>query len=160
MVALVCGVTFFVWKNYQNEPKDEKDKDKGQELLIQSEQKDDEEVDDEQYDDGKSKQYEGDNPNDAYELSGVVTYAGTTDDKLIIRANIDQFLSDGMCKLSLLKGDEVVYKESVGIISSASTATCEGFDVLMNKISGDELKIVIEIESGDKTGTIEGEVVL
>ena len=105
-------------------------------------------------------QYDGENPNETDELSGVVTYAGVAGDKLIIRVNIDQFLSGGSCKLRLvLEGDVEVYGDEADIIDSASTATCAGFDVPINGLSG-KYDIYINLSSGGKVGTINGEVSL
>ena len=50
----------------------------------------------------KVVQYDGENPNSAEELSGVITYAGFNDNGLMVRVNIDQYLGDGECKLDLL----------------------------------------------------------
>lgn len=106
-------------------------------------------------------QYDGGNPNEAERLSGAITYAGVTGDKLIIRVNIDQFLSGGSCKLRLvLEGDIEVYGDEVGIIDSASTATCAGFDVPVGGFKSGKYDIYINLSSGGKVGTINGEVSL
>lgn len=105
----------------------------------------------------KVVQYDGEDPNKAEALSGVVTYAGVTGGKLMIRVNINQFLSGGSCELNLMQGGTVARSESVQIIDSAATATCAGFDLAVSGLSG-KYDIVIKLLSGDKTGTIRGEV--
>ena len=106
-------------------------------------------------------QYDGENPNETNELSGVVTYAGVTGNKLMIRVNIDQFLSGGSCKLRLVfEGDVELYSDEVNIIDSASTATCAGFDVPISGLRSGKYNIYINLSSGGKVGTISGEVSL
>ena len=99
--------------------------------------------------------YDGENPNDLEILTGSVTYAGVAGDKLIIRVNIDQYLGSGTCSLTL--GN---YSNSVNISPSASTSTCEGFDIALSDLgnmSGNS-QFTINLSSGDKAGTITGEV--
>ena len=104
-------------------------------------------------------QYEGENPNSATDLTGVVTYAGLVGDKLTIRVNINQYLSGGSCALRLLYEDDInVYSETVNIVNSASTSTCEGFDVPRTGLAGGKYSIIINLASDGKTGVINGEV--
>lgn len=103
-------------------------------------------------------QYEGENPNKADNLTGVVTYAGVNDGVLRVRVNIDQYLAEGSCSLALVRGGATIYTEEAGIIDSAATATCEGFDVPVSGFSSGMTQIVITISSGGKTGIINGEV--
>ena len=105
----------------------------------------------------KVVQYEGEDPNDLEELTGVVTYAGVVDGNLMIRVNIDQFLSGGSCTLSLIKEGSNVYSETTEIVSMVSTSTCDGFDVVQGLSSGN-YNIVIILNSEGKTGRISGEV--
>ena len=104
------------------------------------------------------KQFDGENPNEKDEITGVVTYAGINGDNLMIRVNIDQYLTDGNCALKLLKNNETVYEETVGVIDAAATATCKGFNVAKSDFMNGKISIKILVTSGEKTGTIEGEV--
>ena len=101
-------------------------------------------------------QYEGDNPNEAEELTGVVTYAAVKGDNLMIRVNIDQYLDGGSCELSLNQGG-VKYSD-IANISSVTTATCEGFNVPVSELGSGNYQIIIKLSSDGKTGTIKGEV--
>ena len=103
-------------------------------------------------------QYEGDYPNLKEELSGSVTYAGRIDDRIVIRVNIDQYLNEGKCDLHLVSDGIEEYNDTVGIIGSASTATCEGFDVPIAGMGSGRYDIIINMSSGDKKGVIRGEV--
>lgn len=106
----------------------------------------------------KIEQYDGDAPNVYDSLSGVITYAGVAGNKLIVRVNIDQYLEDGRCELSLLKNDMVAYSSAVNLIPDVTTSTCEGFDVPLADLGENGLvKIKISIASGDKSGVIWGE---
>ena len=100
--------------------------------------------------------YEGDNPNYNNQLTGALTYAGVNGGILVIRVNIDQYLDSGTCRLSLGGGTE--YSDVVNVVSSASTSTCEGFDIPVSELASGTYKITIDLNSGDKKGIIEGEV--
>lgn len=108
----------------------------------------------------KVPQYEGDDPNTTEELTGVITYAGVNGDKLMIRVNIDQFLDSGECGLGLRQAGMNVYNTSARVVSNASTATCEGFDVPLSQVGTGSTHIIITVKAGEKTGTIEGEVTI
>ena len=101
-------------------------------------------------------QYEGDNPNTQDDLTGVITYAGVSGGNLMIRVNIDQYLEDGTCELSLVQNG-VVYSDAANIVGSAATATCEGFNVPAGGLGG-QYEIIISLSSGEKAGVIKGEV--
>lgn len=105
----------------------------------------------------KVKQMEGEDPNEAEGLSGVVTYAEVVGEKLEIGVNIDQFLMEGSCRLEMVQDGGVVYNDAVDIISMVSTSTCDGFDVPLDGLDGGEYGIVIYLESGGKNGIIRGE---
>ena len=105
-------------------------------------------------------QYEGENPNKSDSLTGVITYAGIVGQKLTIRLNIDQYLGAGNCNLSLMKDGTEYYSASANIIADASTSTCQGFDVETTNLPSGNYLITINLQSGDKTGTITGGVSL
>ena len=108
-------------------------------------------------------QYDGDDPNTSEQLTGAITYAGVNGNSLMIRVNIDQLLMSGTCELTLKDGEDVVFSGSVGIVGSAMTSTCEGFDVSMKNLpglSGKNVQVGIVLKSGDKVGKLEGTVSL
>ncbi|MBR0479989.1 hypothetical protein IJJ49_01840 [Candidatus Saccharibacteria bacterium] len=109
----------------------------------------------------KIEQYEGEDPNVAEGLTGVITYAGVTSGVLRIRVNIDQYLSSGNCTLTLSRDGATVYSETVSVVDSAATATCQGFDINTAEISGaGKVNISVLVSAGEKTGTIKGEAQL
>lgn len=108
--------------------------------------------------DGKDiKQNEGSDPNSSESLTGSLTSAAQSGDNLIIRVNIDQYLSSGTCVLKLESSGKVVEK-SAPIFPTASTSSCEGFDVPVSELGSGKWDIIITLSSGEKTGEIKGEV--
>ena len=108
----------------------------------------------------KVEQYDGGDPNEAEGITGAITYAGMSGGVLRVRVNIDQYLTEGKCILHLVKDDYEIYNETVDVIDSAATATCQGFDVAVSSLNGKAGKIGIQINvvSGEKKGKITGEV--
>ena len=105
----------------------------------------------------KVEQYDGDDPNTADSLSGVVTYAGVSGNNFSVRVNIDQYLESGQCELILKRNDATIYSSIANIISNASTATCEGFDVPVENLGGGMVNITINLSADGRTGQIRGE---
>ena len=103
----------------------------------------------------KQTQNEGSDPNKSKILTGAITRADVTNDKLTIRVNIDQYLSGGSCELVLENGAKT-YRETANITDAASTSTCEGFDIPTSKLAAGTWTINIKLNSGEKEGTISG----
>ena len=158
--VLIVGV--IIWQNNHNE---EQNKEVGIDEVEKIEhkygdnkkqtdfQKHDEEVAKQQ----QITQYEGGDPNQSAELTGVVTYAGVSEDKLTIRVTIDQYLTEGTCELTLARGGATIYNSIANIVGDVSTATCQGFDVATNELEGGNLEINIKLNAGEKSGMIRGE---
>ena len=103
-------------------------------------------------------QYDGDNPNTNASLTGVVTYAGATANNIIIRVNIDQYIDGGTCKLNLSQNGTVVYTAISNLIADVTTATCDGFNLSRSVVGSGNFGISIELNSGNKSGIIGGEL--
>lgn len=159
VAAVVC---FLVWDNYFNDKKEQsvdvdtqKIEEKESEVVEVEQETDSSNIEEKK----ETVQYDGDNPNNSDELTGVITYAAASGDDLLIRVNIDQYLSEGSCELRLvLENDVNVYSDKVDIVSSAMTSTCEGFNIPLSVIGGGNYKIYINMMSGNMTGVINGEV--
>ena len=159
-------VVFLVWNNYFRDKGENKQENESAEVVNDEDDanaKKDVESEDSVNDEAKKAEeekkvvpYEGDDPNEREELTGVVTYAGINDGILMIRVNIDQYVDGGTCELSL-QGN-TTYSDTANIAGGASTATCEGFNVPANMLASGTYQIIIKINSGGKTGTIKGEV--
>ena len=100
-------------------------------------------------------QNEGDDPNTLEELTGYITSANKVGNTLVLRININQYLSSGTCTLNLEKNGAVVEK-TAAIFPTASTSSCEGFDVPMSELSEGNWKVTISLSANGKTGTITG----
>ena len=110
--------------------------------------------------DGKTpEKYEGADPNNSESITGSITTARFDGDNLIIRVNIDQYLSGGTCTLTLSDGGNQMEK-SARLTPVAATSSCEGFDITNSELNGYSrpLDITITLSSGDKTGVITGRV--
>lgn len=157
LFVAAAAVCYLVWNSYFRDKKEDKSVEEEQSLVEESEKSEDSSEEAvEVVEKKKVVQYEGEDPNEKEELTGVVTYAGVNGDNLMIRVNIDQYLDSGVCELSLVQGG-VVYSDTANIVGSVTTATCEGFNVPVSRLSGGNYGIVIRISSGDKAGTINGE---
>ena len=106
----------------------------------------------------KAPQYDGDSPNKSETLTGMITYADVKDGVLIVRVNIDQFLSNGACNLVMSKNGATQYTQSVGIIESVTTSTCDGYKIPVSELSEGDFTVEINLESEGKTGKITGRV--
>lgn len=165
LVLLIAAgvIVYLVWDNYFNDKKDEPKPAESSETTEVADEKDEKKSEE-----GESaetelvnkevKQYEGENPNSAEGLTGVITHAGVSGANLVIRVNIDQYLESGTCTLGLRKEGMNLYGAEARIVPSASTATCEGFDVPVSELESGNIRIVVYISSGGKTGEINGEV--
>ena len=162
VLIIVAGVVCcLVWDNYFRDKTPEKPGNNSKETPKEEEVKKSEpEQETEVVEKEKVKQYEGEDPNVADDLTGVVTYAGVSGNELIIRVNIDQYLAEGSCRLTLLQDGAVVYNDTAEIIDSASTATCAGFNVPVTNLGSGETGIRIELDASGKRGVIAGEVEL
>lgn len=105
-------------------------------------------------------QYDGADPNESVDLTGVITYTNVANGVLTIRVNIDQYISYGSCEIILVRGGAEIYSETVQMIDSASTSTCKGFDVSTDGLGNGSTNIIINLSGDGKNGVISGEVVL
>ena len=164
IIVLLVGagvVMFLVWNNYfKDEKRDERDTgyvDEKETRRQAGDEKKEKDEAEEVVEGKKVEQFDGDDPNVATELSGVVTYAGVNGDLLMVRVNIDQYLDSGKCELRLMQNGNVTYSSEAGVASGPSTSSCMGFDVPVNDLKGN-YEIIVKLNSGERTGVITGEV--
>ena len=164
LLVAAAGVTYLVWDNYFNDQKNDTEttSESNTEEQEQTERKhEDEKVEGELKSEAPEKekvvQYDGEDPNTAQGLSGVITYAAVSGGNFVIRVNIDQYVTSGTCELTLKRNGANVYNNIASIVGGASTATCEGFDVPVNQLGGGKVEININLSAGDKGGVIRGE---
>lgn len=176
LVVAVIGIIIAITSgNKKSEPKDDQPKDQKEEVSVsvpekkeeekteekpEEEKKTEEEPEEEdEYNDKTPAQNEGGNPNKLGELTGVVNYTEVVDDELVIRVTIDQYLSSGTCMLKMYApstGDS--YDISSAIEPTASTSSCSGFNIPLSNLMEGKYNITVDLESGNKKGTVTGEV--
>lgn len=168
LVVAAALVVYFVWNEYFREKPAPNDKSSSHEESSKKEEKSKEEEskNNEEGSSGvepekeKVPQYDGEDPNNSTELTGVLTHAEVSNGSLVIRVNIDQYLERGSCILALRRGGANIYSDNANIISAASTSTCEGFNIPVSSLGEGKTNIIIYISSGEKHGEITGEVEL
>lgn len=168
ILALIIAagvVCFFVWKAYfsgdsagnkkddESAAIDDKD-DKKEEKKEEKEETEPEKKDEKE----KVPQYDGDDPNEKDQLTGVITYAGVLNQNLVIRVNIDQYVASGKCTLALRREGATIYSAEAPIVDSASTSTCEGFDISVKALDPGPTNIIIYINGDGKTGELTKEI--
>ena len=169
LILLVAAgvVCYLVWDAYFRDKSNQAGSQESSEVVENKDEKEDKtsenkeeaegELKSESVEKKKVEQYDGSDPNEANDLSGVVTYAGVNNGKLMIRVNIDQYLTDGKCELTLTRGGATIYNSITNIVGSATTATCEGFDVPVSELGGGNVGINIKLKTDGRTGSIQGE---
>lgn len=105
------------------------------------------------------QKHEGSSANASASLTGSISYTNVSNGQLSVRVNIDQFLESGTCTLHLLQGAHDNYFEAP-IAFSASTSTCQGFDVDISDLPSGDYELRIDLTSSEKTGSINGKVTL
>ena len=155
LIAIVIWV--LVWNDYfgekpQNDVRDEVEE---AEIVETPTNKDEKEEDVVRKD--EIRQFDGEDPNKLAELTGAISYLAVVNGELVVRTNIDQFLTNGECKIELYNNGNLVFFESVGVVGLVSTSTCEGFNMKNNFGSG-KYEILISVTSGEKHGIIKGEI--
>lgn len=103
------------------------------------------------------KNIEGPDPQTLEKLSGTITYSGVVGQMLVIRTNIDQFISEGSCNLKLSNNTAVIEKQST-LVTNPSSSTCDGFNVPLVELSNGDWDIEITVSGNNKSGTIKGKV--
>lgn len=159
LVAIIVGVVILIKNNTSNRTDDN-----GQRTVdindseTKKEEKTEEKTEETPEREEKVPQYEGDSPNKSETLTGLMSYADVINDELVIRISIDQFLQSGNCNLVISRNGVTYYTQSVGIIESVTTSTCDGFKVPVGELPKGDLQVGINLESDGKSGRIEGRV--
>ena len=159
LIVAACVLCYFVWDAYFRDKSPKGDDPKQQDSSVETKTDDKKEEDKTEQKDEKEKvpQYDGDDPNTAPGLTGAITYTGVSNGYLRIRVNIDQYLASGSCNVILTRGGTQIFSDYANIVSSASTATCEGFDIPVASLGSGSTQIKVTFSSGDRSGAVTGE---
>ncbi len=161
MLLIVAVVMcYLVYEAYFKDKKDVPKKGEDKVKVVQPVEEKDETPEEEVVQKEEVVQYEGENPNNGGTLTGVITYLGISGDNLVARVNIDQYLSDGNCEINIVKDGAIIYNDTAPVIDSASTSTCEGFNIPLNKLTTGTVRVDINVTSGDRGGVISREISL
>lgn len=99
--------------------------------------------------------YEGEDPNNASSLTGIINYVGVFDGKLNIRVSIEQIVS-GTCIFTLTSPSGEVITGSSAITTGPASAFCS-FNTPANGLENGKWQISVSATSTDKHGIITGE---
>ena len=159
LIVAACVLCYFVWDAYFRDKSPKGDDPKQQDSSVETKTDNKKEEDKTEQKDEKEKvpQYDGDDPNTAPGLTGAITYTGVSNGYLRIRVNIDQYLASGSCNVILTRGGTQIFSDYANIVSSASTATCEGFDIPVASLGSGSTQIKVTFSSGDRSGAVTGE---
>ena len=159
LIVAACVLCYFVWDAYFRDKSPKGDDPKQRDSSVETKTDDKKEEDKTEQKDEKEKvpQYDGDDPNTAPGLTGAITYTGVSNGYLRIRVNIDQYLANGSCNVILTRGGTQIFSDYANIVSSASTATCEGFDIPVASLGSGSTQIKVTFSSGDRSGAVTGE---
>lgn len=110
----------------------------------------------------KTPQYEGEDPNDLDELTGVITYKGVENGTLTVMTMLNQYLHQtGICVITLTgQVSQNSYTASVDAHGDATASYCENFEVPVSALASDTYNIEIQLTGDGKTGVIRDEVKL
>lgn len=163
LIAGAVVVAIMVRNNFFNDNSNKSEPGNSSNTVSPDKPKDDtKKEDDKKTDDTPKKedvpQYTGDNPNKAETLSGVISYADVSGDDLVIRVNIDQFLSEGNCTINIVKNGSVAFTQTVGIVESVSTSTCDGYKIPTSTLPKGDLQLEVLVQSGNRSGKITSRV--
>jgi len=108
----------------------------------------------------KKQTIEEDKPTDASSnqsgkvtpVNVIITAAEQSKGQLVIRALIYTVSNEGACTLTLQKNDGAIVTKTAKVQASASSSTCEGFDVPVSELSSGEWRITVSY----KSETLEG----
>ena len=157
IIGIVIGISNANNSSYDSNKNDNSEKIEQKDESKENEKTDSERRDEETANQQKPVQYEGDDPNELNELTGVITYAGVSGDVLMVRMNIDQYITDGVCDLTLERSGDIIYNSIVSLVGDVSASTCEGFDIPIGGLGGGKTNITIKLNANGRTGTIRGE---
>lgn len=104
----------------------------------------------------ETTQYEGDNANTYEELTGAISSASVMRGNLSVYITIAQSLTDGSCTLILKNGNEEM-NYTADITMDVQTAMCN-FEEDVSQLTSGTWQIEVLLESGERVGSLTGEV--
>ena len=99
-------------------------------------------------------QYDGENPNKAESLSGLITYAGVSEGSFLVNISIDQYVS-GNCDIVLENSAGQTNTYQAAIVAGPTSGFCSYEGPVP---AAGTWKITVKLSGNGKTGTVTGEV--
>lgn len=158
VICIIAIVLIFILANSSSDPETIETHDESSEETIADDteitQAENEYTSEEDAPEPKVTQYEGDNPNQAGELTGSVSSKDISGNTLTIMTNVDQYLN-GTCHLEM-RGQRTgdTYDISSRLSADVSTSYCEPFRIPLSALMNDYYEIVITLSGNNKTGII------
>ena len=108
----------------------------------------------------KAPQYEGEDPNQLDELTGVIAYADIDTSSQVLHSaiTINQYLQTGQCVFNLKRGDAIYRSASSAIVAEATTSVCGPFSLSIDGISSGTYQIEVIMTTDGKRGVITEEL--
>lgn len=93
-------------------------------------------------------------------ITGTVHYSSVDNGTLIVRSTIHQLLPSGTCTITVSDGQAALFTQEVSITQNPSSSSCMGFDIPIDRLGKGQRNIIINVRSGDKSGTLTGLAVI
>lgn len=103
-------------------------------------------------------QNDGEDPNTLDKITGVINFAGISENNFMVTATLDQALGNsGSCKFTISNGSGAVIVSDASISAGPTTSFCS-YSTPASGISAGYYSISIDVSANGKKGTIIGEV--
>lgn len=162
ILAVVIITTIFIFKTFikpeEKSPVDDSDKP----ITSQpTEDNSEEDINTEPPLEDKAPQYEGENPNDLAELTGVITYKDIDPETEVLHSavSINQYLeSDGQCVYNLKRNGSILRTASAIATPDVTTSVCGPFSISVAGLDPGIYEIEVIMTDATKRGIINDEV--
>ncbi len=105
----------------------------------------------------KTPQYEGEDPNQLNELTGMIIYKDIDPETNALHSavSISQYLQEGgQCVYNIKQGDTILSTASAAVTAEVSTSVCGPFSLPLTGLSPGRYQIEVLITGDGKQGTI------
>ena len=92
------------------------------------------------------------------DLEVAITSTNQNNGMLQIRSLITPILGSGTCHLELSKLGSPSLRSDASVQNLSSSSTCQGFDIAIASLSPGVWRVVLSVESGNRSGTTSSEV--
>lgn len=90
----------------------------------------------------------------------TINYSQVIGDSLQVRVTIDRVLSSGTCSLTLTGASGTTVSRTAELAANPSSSTCQGFNIPVAELSSGKWTIMLDVSSGDLSGTASSEITI